>query len=270
MANGTLASAGQQVTPQQQAQAQSDAQAQAQAIAQAKAQIIAAVPGAMEKGCPEHQRLTSALPSKDRQKAYSRMRQKAAKNGGKYDLGNGQSVDVEQYIQQIEQANANGVPVQVKGAGTKGGVFLFQPTGEMQLNTQKKQEEEKKGFWQWCKDNWYWLALGAAVITTGVILLVRNNKKKSKNKVTENKKVADAKDSTTNAKNDPPSQQTQDNNKLNGTPGDGSTNVNLKEQLENNSIKVEQDGGVGGNQAEYSDIATGGDFWGTAANDGRM
>ena len=265
MANATLTTSGQQITPEQ-AQA---AQAQSQAIAQAKAQIIAAVPGAIEKDGTEHQKLTKALPSKDRQKAYARMRQKASKNGGQYNLGNGQSVDVEQYIQQIEQANANGVPVKVNGAGTKGSVFLFQPTGEMQLAAEKRQEEEKKGFWQWCKDNWYWLALGAVAIGVGVYFLVR---KKNKKRITvkTNKEGTNIGDTSLNNKNDPLSEETIKNNNLNGTHGDGSTSVDLTSKLENGSIKVEQDIGVGSDQNKYSDAYWDNDFWGSLKNNNRI
>ena len=269
MANATLTTAGQQITPEQ-AQA---TQAQAQAIAQAKAQIIAAVPGAMEKGGAEHQKLTKALPSKDRQKAYARMRQKAAKTGGQYKLSNGQSVDVEQYIQQIEQANANGVPVKVDGAGTKGSVFLFQPTGEMQLTQNNaKKEEEKGGFLDWCKRNWYWLALGAVAIGVGVYFLVRNNKKDKKKTATQTKKedVSDSKDTTVNNKNDPLSDETIKNNNLNGTHGDGSTSVDLTEKLEQGSIKYEGDIGVGSDQNNYSDAYWDNDFWGSLKDNNRI
>ena len=261
MANATLTTAGQQITPEQaqatQAQAQAT-QAQAQAIAQAKAQIIAAVPGAMEKGGAEHQKLTKALPSKDRQKAYARMRQKAAKTGGQYKLSNGQSVDVEQYIQQIEQANANGVPVKVDGAGTKGSVFLFQPTGEMQLTQNNaKKEEEKGGFLDWCKRNWYWLALGAVAIGVGVYFLVRNNKKDKKKTVTQTQKESsDVSNSSGNNANDPLPEETIKNNNHNGTHGDGTTNVDLLNKLESGSIQYTQDIGLGDNQHQFAN-----DWW---------
>lgn len=247
MANNTLTTAGQQITPEQ-AQA---TQAQAQAIAQAKAQIIAAVPGAIEKDGAEHQKLTKALPSKDRQKAYTRMRQKAAKNGGQYKLSNGQSADVEQYIQQIEQANANGVPVKVDGAGTKGSVFLFQPTGEMQLaQNNAKKEEEKGGFLDWCKRNWYWLALGAVAIGVGVYFLVRNNNKKKKTATQTKDNLSDVADGKLNQANKDLPSNTVENNKINGTPMDGTTNGDLIGKLE--SVKGETSIGIGDNQYDYA------------------